>query len=404
MAEPLNVLISSSLKDQAYRIRSFLDRERNYRCSVKVLGDNGHADALQGLSEMPDVLILILGPAWESELDNVGGTAGSLRPPMIVIAQDGNMGQMRRAMQAGAKDFLGLSVDAEELQGCLKRIAVDLRTRPIIAKASGMAASVTAVINSKGGSGASFVACNLAYAIAKSQTHKTALIDLDLQFGVQDLCLDLKPKTGLTDAIARAEQLDDVALDGCAGQHESGLRLLGEYGDTLPLPWEVPRTQLGRLLKVAAGTYGQVVIDLPRQIDPLTSTALDAATTVCVVTNQSLIHLRDTKRMLRILTGELAIPRSRIKVVINRYLPDAAVGIKDIEEAVGTIELIQIPNDYKRASESMNLGMPVMIKHPGAAISRGFAGMAATLTGVGKPKAAGIRSAFAGLFGQAGDR
>ena len=401
MAEPLNILIASSLKDQAYRIRSFLDRDREYRSTVKMLGGNGAADPLQGLSEQPDVLILILGPGWEAELDSLDAATG--RPPLIVIAQDGNMSQMRRAMQAGAKDFLGLAVEAEELHGCLQKIASDLRSRPVVHKA-GATASLIAVINSKGGSGASFVACNLAYAITKQQSYKTALIDLDLQFGVQDLCLDLKPKTGLIDAIARAEQLDDVALDGCAGQHDSGLRLLGEYGDILPLPWEVPRTQLSRLLKVAAGTYDQVVIDMPRQIDPLTSTALDSATTICVVTNQSLIHLRDTKRMLRILTGDLAIPRSRIRVVINRYLADAAVGIKDIEEAVGTIELIQIPNDFKRASEAMNLGLPVMIKNPNASISRGFTTMAATLTGAGKPKPAGFRGAFAGLFGQGGDR
>lgn len=402
MNDSLSVVIASSLKDQAYRVRSLLDRDRALSTSIKILG-NGHPDPLHGVVEQPDLLILILGPAWESELDNLGTDTRIVRPPLIVLATEGNMAQMRRAMQAGAKDFLGLNVEAEELLKCIHQIGTETRKPAQLKTADAM--SIIAVINSKGGSGASFIAGSLAHAFVKEHSHRVALFDLDLQFGVQDLCLDTKPRTVLTDALERARELDGIALEGCMGVSASGVRLLGEYGRTLPLPWEVNRAGLSQILRLAGSSYDQVILDLPRQIDPLTSTALEAATHVCLVMNQSLIHLRDTKRMLQILTGEVGIPRSRIRVVINRYLADAAVSLRDIEVATEVETTIQIPNDFRRASETMNLGIPLITRSPGATITKGFAEMANRFAGAPKRKAAGLRGAISGLFGgSAGDR
>lgn len=403
MSESLTVVIASTLKDQAYKIRSILDRDRDVRSSVKIIGGNGHTDPLHGIAERPDLLILILGPAWESELDSLGQQSSMEVPEMIVLASGNNAAQMRRAMKAGARDFLDLGVDADELLRVVHQIGGEAR-RPVLAKPSGTE-STLAVLNSKGGSGASFVASSLAHALAKGHEQRVALIDLDLQFGVQDLCQDLKPRTSLLDAIGRADQLDAVALEGCMGQHANGVRLLGEYGNALPLPWEVPRAGLERLLKVAASSYEHVIVDLPRQIDPLTSTALEAATQVFVVMNQSLIHLRDTKRMLQILTRELGIPRAKLRIVVNRYLPDAPVTLRDIQDAAELDTLIQIPNDFRRASESMNLGEPLVNKNPGAAITKGFTDMATLIAGSpNKKKSSGLRGAIAGLFGQSGER
>lgn len=403
MSESFSVVVASSMKDQAYRVRSLLDRERDLEVTVKAIGNNGHADPLHGLGEMPELLILILGPGWESELDALSARAADGLPAILVIGQEGNPQQMRRAMKLGAKDFIGLAVESDELVRCVRQVAGESR-RVAIPKATGPA-SLIAVLNSKGGSGASFVASSLSHAFAHDLKQNVALIDLDLQFGVQDLCQDLKPRTSLLSALGRVDQLDAVALEGCMGRHASGLRLLGEYDGALPLAWEVPQPSLERLLKLATASYDQVVIDLPRQIDPLTSTALTSATVVCLVMNQSLIHLRDTKRMLKILTSDLGIPRAHLRIVVNRYQADSTVNLRDIQSATEIEHLIQIPNDYRRASESMNLGVPLITKSPGAPITRSFADMATLMAGTSsKKKQTGLRSAIAGLFGQSGDR
>lgn len=400
MAEPLSVLVASTSKDHLARIKLILDGTNDVRTESKLLGGNGHADPLHGIAKTPDVLILVLGLTWELELDSLGTSSGGFTPPFIVLAPpEGDLNMMRRAMQRGARDFLAVSVAAEELQKCLRKVASEIR-KP--AAKPGGSASINAVINCKGGSGASFVSASLAHVLAKNWQQRVALLDLDLQFGVQDLCLDLKPRTGLLQAIARVDQLDAVALEGCMGVHESGVRLLGEYGPILPLHWEVPSEGLMRVLKLAAATFDQVIVDLPRQIDPLTISALEAANVIYVITSQSLIHVRDARRMQQILMRDLKIQKSRIRFVVNRYEADTTVTLRDIQSALDVQSLIQIPNDYRRASEAMNLGIPVSTKHPGSPIAKAFVEMATGLAGAPNRQAGGLRKALAGLFGQGG--
>lgn len=402
MSTSLTVVIASSQEEQALRVRRILDQDDTARTMLKTLG-NGNMDPLAGLAELPDLLILILGPSGTAELDAVTAHPPGRRPPLIVLATAGNAAQMRRAMQAGARDFLSADVGPEELLACVRQVASD--AAPATPAEPAGPSSLTAIINSKGGSGASFIASNLAHVFAVANEQRVALLDLDLQFGAQDLCLDVKPRTGLVETVSRAEQIDTVALESCMGVHASGVRLLGEYGSALALSSDVNRIGLERLLKVAMSQYDQVVVDLPRQIDPLTSTTLETATLVCVVMNQSLIHLRDTKRMMQILTRDLGIQRNRIRVVVNRYLPDAPVTLRDIQAAADVETLVQIPNDFRRASEAINLGTPVMIKNPSAAITKAFLDMAASIAGAPKRKTGGLRSALAGLFGgSAGER
>ena len=109
--------------------------------------------------------------------------------------------------------------------------------------------------------------------------------------------------------------------------------VLGVFGDAERKKGQTGENLL-KLLQVAAQGYDHVVIDLPRQIDPLTTTVLDFADIICVVMHQSLPHVRDARRLIGILTGELAIPANRIKVVVNRYQAEAAVGLKDIKSAI----------------------------------------------------------------------
>lgn len=402
MSTSLAVVIASRQEEQALRVRRILDQDDTARTMVKALG-NGNMDPLDGLVDQPDLLILILGPSGTVELDALSTHTAAKRPPLVVLAPPGNAAQMRRAMQAGARDFLDADVGAEELLACVRQVAAEAAPPPLAEPAG--PASLTAIINSKGGSGASFIASNLAHVFAVANEQRVALLDLDLQFGAQDLCLDVKPRTGLVETVSRAEQIDNVALESCMGVHASGVRLLGEYGSALALSSDVNRAGLERLLKVAMSQYDQVVVDLPRQIDPLTSTTLEAATLVCVVMNQSLIHLRDTKRMLQILTRDLGIQRNRIRVVVNRYLPDAAVTLRDIQAAADVETLVQIPNDFRRASESINLGTPVLVKNPSAAITKAFLDLASSIAGAPRRKPGGLRGALAGLFGgSAGER
>lgn len=401
MSEHCSLLLASANASAIERIRGLIEPDADFRISTRLLAGNDAANPLQGLTALPELLIMIVGPNWESELASVPIGAGM--PPLVVIAPEGDMASMRRAMQLGARDFLGIQVGEADLLKSLRTISAEERRKRVGLRAPG---KLLAVINAKGGSGASFVAGSIAAALAAQPDRRVALLDMDLQFGVQALALDIKPRANLLDALALGDQLDGVALEGFMTAHSSSLRLLGQYSGELPLPWEIPRDALVRLLGVAVAQYDPVVVDLPRQIDPLTTTVLDSADQILIVVHQTLPHVRDAQNLIRIITRELQIPDSRIRVVVNRFQAESPVTLDDIRRTLNNEPLL-IPNDYRRVSEAMNHGLSVLKSAPGSAVSKSLMGLALEIVGEveikAKTPAAGLRGRLAGLFGSRGE-
>jgi pilus assembly protein CpaE len=211
---------------------------------------------------------------------------------------------------------------------------------------------------------------------------RTLLIDLDLQFGTLPVYLDLKPRESLLDALAAHDQLDAVALDGYTMCHASGLRVLANSPDRLALPWEIPGEHVGRLIELAARQYDHIVVDLPRQMDPLTAAVLTRADRVLIVMQQELTHLRDATRLVGLLAGELSVPRNHIQVIVNRHDPGRSVQAHDIREALNPASLFAVPSDYVTVSEAVNLGTPILDHARNAAITQSLVNLARQLGGV----------------------
>lgn len=342
--------------------------------------DSGNLEAIVGTH---DVLVTLRGPRWEEVLRALAARPAAGRPALIVVGPAGDPASMRRAMQAGARDFFSMPVAPAELLGAVRLIGHEVGSGVPVTKGT-----LTAVINAKGGSGASFLAANLAHITAVQKKSPVALIDLDLQFGALPLAFDLQQRNSLIEALGNAHQLDPVALQGYMARHESGVHVLGTMSDQLPLPWEIPADSLRQVLGLAMQAYSNVVVDLPRQIDPLTSLVLSQANCIALVTQQSFTHTRDTKRLLRIITSSLAVPRDRVVVVLNRYNEKDQVRIQDIEEAVNPPALVPVPNDFRSVSESLNTGVPLLQSARQAPITRTLQALAGRLCGIEAPEAA----------------
>jgi pilus assembly protein CpaE len=339
---------------------------------------NGHSDPLHGVSAMPDLVVLHVGSTGEAELASMLEHAPAMRPPTIVIGPPGSTGCMRLAMQTGARDYLEDPVSGEELIKSLERIrreAADRRTT--------RQGALFAVVGAKGGSGASFVAVNLAHIMASTSGGSVALLDMDLQFGSLSQYLDLKPEHGLLQALDMAEQLDGVALDAYMAKHKSGVALLGVLEEEMVLTRDIPVERFVHLLNVVKDNYDRVVVDLPRQIDDVTAAVYERAERVLLVMQQELTCLRDASRLRNILVRELGLPEERLMVVVNRYDRNLPVELPDIKRALGTEdrEPMLVPNHYRNVAESINVGIPMMDHARGSAVTKALMAMQARLGG-----------------------
>jgi pilus assembly protein CpaE len=265
---------------------------------------------------------------------------------------------------------------------------------------NGDTGKLLAVMNAKGGSGATLVACNLAQQL--SQHASVLLIDLDLQFGSVAHYLDVRPTHSHVDVLQQVGEMDNVALRGFCTHYSPNLHVLGGKDSELCLPQDVHAEQLESLLYLARSTYDWVVVDLPRQIDHLTGTALETADKVMVVVQQSVSHLKDADRLLRILRDEMGIQANRLQVLVNRYSKSSAVSLKDIEEALHCSELLHLPNDFNVVSESQNAGVPLSIHAPRAAITLALKQVSEDLQGGQEVSRGGLlKRAVSRLFGGA---
>src|SRR5260221_467754 len=72
---------------------------------------------------------------------------------------------------------------------------------------------ITGFVSAKGGSGASTVAHNVAWAISQTLRQDVLILDMDLAFGTAGLNFNQDPPHGIADAVGAAQKMDTVMLD-----------------------------------------------------------------------------------------------------------------------------------------------------------------------------------------------
>ena len=387
----MRLLISSRDATALTHLKTLSQGIPNLQVSTRLVS-NGHTDPLFGLEQMPDFLLLRVSHLWREELAALLLHPVKERPPLLVCGPLDEHEGMRLAMQAGARDFLPEPVAAEELQSAINRMQMELHTD------KGATGKLIAVMNAKGGSGASMLACNLAHQLSV-HGGTTLLLDLDLQFGSLAHSLDVLPTHSHTDVLQQIDSLDSVALRGFCSHFSPTLHVLGGRTDELCLSQDIRLEQLDSLLRLARNTYDWVVVDLPRHIDHLTGITLEQSDRVYIVLQQSLSHLQDANRLVRILRDDLGVQSNRLHVVINRFDKASPFKPKDISDALRCNDLQKLPNDYAVVSESQNTGVPLELHAPRAAITLSLRELSQNLIGVEASEAGLFKRTFNRLFG-----
>lgn len=353
LKESISILIigsvSQELEHQRSTIAALMDKS-----VVSMLLDKSQHSLPFNQKNRPDILVFLLDKNNLAILNYLSTLPKAVRPALLVITSIDDNNLMRLAMQAGARDFFTAPVDELELQKALTRLIADCQYA-----GDSSPGVLTTIVNAKGGSGSSLIACNLAHITAVASDAKTMLVDMDLQFGTQSLLLDLKPEHTMIEALDQIGHLDFMALDGYTAKHRSNLRLLSVLAENIVLPGEISLENINQLLTISLNNYDRVFIDLPRLIDPISATILDKSDQIIIVVQQTLSHMRDAKRLIRILKSELSVTEKNILILVNRYNPNSSLQLKDIQSTLDELNIVMIPNDYERVASATNLGVPL---------------------------------------------
>jgi pilus assembly protein CpaE len=231
------------------------------------------------------------------------------------------------------------------------------------------------VFSTKGGSGKTVIATNLAVSFARDGKH-TLLIDFDLHSGDDALVLGLSPRWTVLDLVQSPGDLDAEKLAGFVTQHSSGVDLLP--APTRPDEEElVAIDRLEPLLAVARESYDAVVIDTSSQFAPATLLAIDHTDTLILVGASDVPTIKSLKIALETLEL-LEVQNLDVRILMNRSGAKVGLEDRDVERTLRREITYTLPSD-KAVPVSVNRGQPVVLDNPRSRVARSLQEMATSL-------------------------
>jgi pilus assembly protein CpaE len=346
-------------------------------------------------SEKPDGLFIDLGHAPHVVLDLLESLPIGL-PLTVVSGPHAESTLILRAMHLGVKHFFPDAPSEAELTS----VIVDLvRTaNPDSAASEGR---VVAVMGTKGGVGATVLACQLAASLQETGG-RVALVDLNYPLGDVALHFDVEPTYTLADLARAEEELDATYLHTILKGHESGIQILA--APSLMEDAESIRSlHVERVLPILRSEFDWVIVDVSRSWNEASVQALTLADQILLVSLFDVPTLNHARQHKKLLEG-LALSGLRIRMVGNRHSKNDAVTVGDFKRVLGSEPDALIPNDFATTTESVNQGRPIGQVARGSAIHKAYRQLALDVyawCGVDAPKtqpAQSIAGRFRGVF------
>jgi pilus assembly protein CpaE len=232
---------------------------------------------------------------------------------VVAIGNRNEIGLYRDLLQAGVADYVVKPLNTQLMAKALASGRAHTGEASPIHKKLG---TMVAFVGTRGGVGTTTLAVNMAWYLANRQSRRVALVDLDLQNGDCALALDIKPNSGLREALSNPLRIDNTLLE----------RVMTPVGERLfVLSSEEPLSEDLHFTAVAVETlvsalreqFHYVILDIPRIPAAPYRRALEMADFRVTVADQTLRSVRDTVR-LRAAIGEGEGKRPNI-LVVNRH-------------------------------------------------------------------------------------
>jgi pilus assembly protein CpaE len=341
---------------------------------LDVLAATGSQEALPAAINGSRPRLVVLDGVDAEGLDAIERlTHANPEVELIVISAEQSPAFLLKAMQAGVREVLPPPVSAAALQAAVQRY-----TRKHAPAGAARQGEVLAFMACKGGSGATFVAANVAHLLSSRCERTVALLDLDLQFGDALLMLSDQSAPGDVAEIARnIGRLDADLLRTAMVPVSPTLSVLPAPAE-LSQALEVKAAHVEAIIKQARQMFDFVVLDVGRSIDALSLQALDQATQIFPVLQLSLPQARDAKR-LRALFRSLEYSPQKITWLVNRYQKGGDITLDSLQQALGSKSLTTIPNHYGAVSTSVNQGVPIDKLSRGNPVARALTELALTI-------------------------
>jgi pilus assembly protein CpaE len=208
---------------------------------------------------------------------------------VLVVGRINDVQLYRELTRRGVSDYLIAPVGAIDIVRAVCGLFVTPDAKPV--------GRVIAVVGAKGGVGASTVAHNVAWAIARDFALDSVVTDLDLAFGTAGLDYNQDPPQGIADAVFSPERIDTAFVDRLLSKCTDRLSLLAAPA-TLDRAYDFGAEAFDSILDSLRHSIPCVVLDVPHVWSAWTKRLLVTADDILVVAAPDLANLRNAKNIV----------------------------------------------------------------------------------------------------------
>lgn len=387
--EKIRVLIVDDVSETRENVKKLLQFESD----VEVVGiARTGKEAIQASQDVnPDVVLMDINMP---DMDGIAATeairAKQQSVQVIILSVQSDQNYMRRAMLAGARDFLTKPPMGDELISAIRRAgdmaqvekskAARAQATPIaglgtpVAGYTGPRGKIIVVYSPKGGTGCTTLAVNLALAL-NGPDSRVALVDGNLQFGDVAVFVNEQGKNTVLDLAPRAGELDAEIVEEVMVKHStSGLHILAapnrpEYAE------KVSSGQFSQMLEFLTQLYAYVIVDTAPMLNDLTLATIDVSDLIVLITTQDIPAIKNSRLFLDLLQN-LGVQRDRVMFIMNRFDRKVNITPERIADNLKQEVALVIPTDEATAVKAVNRGVPFLVDNKNQPISRGVLALA----------------------------
>jgi len=388
--QKIRVLIVDDVADTRENVRKLLQFEPD----VEVVGvAKSGKEGIQLSKEYdPDVVLMDINMP---DIDGISATETIIRErshvQVVILSVQGDPNYMRRAMLAGARDFLTKPPMADELISAIRRAgemswqerskAAHVNAMPSVAGTASLAGvtslsqgKVITVYSPKGGTGCTTIAVNLALTLHNDDT-QVALVDGNLQFGDVAVFMNEQGKNTVLDLALRANELDPEIVNDVMTKHAtSGLHILA--APSRPEQAEqVSGDQFIQVIEYLRQLYAYVIIDTTPMLTDVTLGSIEESDLVILIATQDIPSIKNARLFLDLLLS-LGIGRERVLFVMNKMDKRIAITPERVGSNLKQSVSATIPLDEKSVIPAVNRGVPFILDNRTMPAARGILALA----------------------------
>ncbi len=297
---------------------------------------------------------------------------------VVVIGNENDVAPYRELVRRGVSDYVVGPVDTLDV---VRSICGLFSAAEAVA-----VGRMIAVVGAKGGVGASTVAHNVAWAIARDLALDSVVIDLDLAFGTAGLDFNKDPLQGIANAVFSADRPDTAFIERLLAKCTDHLSLLAAPA-TLDRVYDFGEQAFDAIFDTLRMSTPCIVLDIPHQWSGWTRRALIGADDILIVAEPDLANLRNTKNMLNMLKAARPNDRTPMYCLSQVGMPKRPeITPGEFAKAIENQPIASIPFDPRTFGTAANNGQMIAEISSSHRASKMFVQIAQQLTGRGDTK------------------